>query len=308
MNPTMRLSPESRLLLVQRHLRKERTAGAIAREVGVSRATLYKWLRRYQDEGVAGLEDRSKRPHSSPRWLGPEVEELVLAERERTGHGPDRLALTLGMSRATVYKILHRHGRNRRPRPPKDPVRRYEHPEPGAMVHVDLKHLSGITRGKRFQFSMVDDYSREAYAEILERDTTIAVTEAFERGNNFFRTNGVRIKWVLTDNGMQFTMAYTPHPERSTKFQKSLHKLGIKHSRTKVYSPKTNGKVERFHRTVDDELYHVFRFSSEGDRASALGAYVRKYNTQRRHLGINGLTPAQRRQLFFSTQECQQSA
>lgn len=308
MNPTMRLSPQSRLFIVRRYLRKEERASALARGAGVSRTTFYKWVRRYKDGGVEGMSDRSKRPHSSPRWLGIEVEECVLAERERAGDGPDRIALTLGMSRSTVYVILRRHGRNQKPRAPRGPIRRYEHTEPGAMVHLDLKHLPGINQGKRFQLSMVDDYSREAYAEILERDTTIAVTEAFERGNTSFRANGVRIKRVLTDNGMQFTMAYTPHPERSTKFQKALHKHGIKHSRTRPYSPKTNGKVERFHRTVDDELYHVFHFSSEADRVLALHGYIRKYNTQRRHLGINGLTPTQRRQLFFSTQECQRSA
>jgi transposase InsO family protein len=306
-NPTTELSPYCRLELVRRYLRGEEKASAAAR-LGVSRTTFYRWLQRYRDEGEDGLWNRSKRPHSSPRWLGAEAEQLVLAERERTGDGPDRLALTLGMSRSTVFVILRRHGCNVRPKPPKAPVHRYEHSKPGAMVHVDLKHLSGITRGKRFQLSLIDDYSREAYAEILERDTTIAVTEAFERGNAFFRSNGVRIQRVLTDNGMQFTMACTPHPERWTKFQKALAKHEIKHSRTRPYSPQTNGKVERFHRTVDDELYRVVRFSSEADRALALQGYVRRYNTQRRHLGINGPTPTQRRQLFFSNQACQPCA
>lgn len=233
--------------------------------------------------------------------------ECGIVPRDRTGDGPDRLALTLGLSRSTVYVILGRHGRNLKPKLLRAPIRRYEHTEAEAMVHIDMKHLSGITRGKRFQLSMLDDYSREVYAEILERDTTIAVTEAFDRGNAFFRSLGARIQRVLTDNGMQFTMAYTHHPERSTKFQKALAKHGIKHSRTRPYSPKTNGKVERFHRTVDDELYKVFRFSSEADRTVALQKYTNRYNTQRRHLGIKGLTPAQRRQLFFSNQECQQS-
>jgi transposase InsO family protein len=281
----------------------------IARELKVSRTTVYKWLNRYEKEGEEGLKQRSSRPHFSPRRVVTEIEEQVLADRALTGHGPDRIALALKLPASTVYAILRRYGQNCKPRLPRAPVVRYEHPSSGDLVHIDLKEIPGLgCGGKQFQFSAEDDHSRSVFAEILERATTVAVTEAFERAEACFRAQGVRIRRVLTDNGMQFTMAYTPHPERSTKFQKALARHGIKHSRTKPYSPQTNGKVERFHRTVDDELYKTVRFTSNADRAQKLKSWVRYYNNDRYHLGIKGLTPNQRLHQSLAANECQQCA
>jgi transposase InsO family protein len=307
MHANTKLTPYSREQIVLATLAGE-PASVVARRAGISRNCLHKWVRRRREEGVAGLVNRSTRPHHTPHRLSDECEQRILRERARTGDGPNRLALALDLPASTIYVVLRRHGQNRKPRPAPRPIRRYERAAPGSLIHVDFKELAGIGGGTRYQFSMVDDFSREAYAEIVERATTVAAHGAFERGRRIFQTLGVRIQQVMTDNGMQFTMAHTPHPERRTKFQKLLAQQGIKHLRTKPYSPQTNGKVERFHRTVDDELYRVVYCSSEAERSQALAAYLRRYNTRRPHLGIGGLTPAARRYQFFVNQQCHQCA
>lgn len=254
------------------------------------------------------MRDRSCRPHRSPRRTTPFKEKRVLELRDKTRSGPNALGYELGMPASTVHRILSRNGKNRRPRGPKAPVIRYEHTEPGSLLHVDFKELARIGGGKLYQLTAVDDYTREVYAELLPKATTVTATEAFDRALEFYRQRGVQVRRCLTDNGWQFTMAFTGHPRRRTKFEAFLRNRGIKHSRTKPHSPCTNGKVERFHRTIDDELYKVFHFQSEAERASALATYLVRYNTKRHHQGIRGLTPTQRRERFFTAQQCQQCA
>ena len=221
-----RLNLFGRQLIIER-LASGRSAALVAEELGVSRATVYKWCRRYQVEGEVGLLDRSCRPHSSPRCVVPEVEAQILDLRRRQKLGPHRIAARLGQPRSTCYKVLRRHGLQRldwMDRPSGRVIRRYEWERPGELVHVDVKKLGRIPaggghrgygrelrrptgkRGEGYEFvhSMVDDHSRLAYSEVLPNEQGASCAAFLRRAAAFMAEHGIRIQRVMTDNAYSY--------------------------------------------------------------------------------------------------------
>jgi transposase InsO family protein len=281
-----------------------------AKAMGVSRQTAYKWLRRFRDEGPAGLEDRSSAPRRCPHRLGTEVVKAIVATRLETLHGPHRLAYALGRPRSTIYGVLRREGVSRLSwidRPTRTIVR-YERATPGELLHVDVKKLGRIREGggwkmhgrqmgstgemKRvhvgydFLHVAVDDHSRVAFVRSLPDEKGPTCAQFVADAAEFFASLGVVIERVMTDNAMNY--------RRSTVFKSKLDELGIAHRRTANYRPQTNGKAERFNRTLLEEFAYKDLFLTNAARSAALEPWVHSYNAQRPHTAIGGLSPLQR--------------
>lgn len=302
MHRNARLTPQGRLLLCQRIEVGWPVAHAAA-AMGISRDRAYVWWRRYQAEGVAGLEDRSSRPRRSPTRTKPSVERRIVGLRTKKGLGPARIAGIVQMPASTVHRVLVRHGLNRLDhldRATRIPIRRIEMTRPGELVHVDIKKLGRIPKGggwrahgrtarpntyqrrKRaigyaFIHSAVDGYSRLAYSEVLTDEQATTAAAFWTRAEAFFATHGITIERVITDNGGCY---------RSGHFNQALG--AIRHTYTRPYRPATNGKVERYNRTLLAEWAYARPWSSEGQRTRALTAWLHRYNHHRHHTAIGG--------------------
>jgi transposase InsO family protein len=307
MHANAKLTPAGRRLLVER-IASGRPAAHVAAEMGVARNTAYKWWHRWQSEGEAGLHDRSSRPHRCPRRVPAERERRIAQLRRRQKLGPARIAWRLGMAASTVYRVLCRLGLNRLAwldRPSGEVIRRYEHPHPGDLVHVDIKKLGRIPAGGGWRahgrggdghgghsgvgyayiHSAVDDHSRLAYSEVLADERAVTVLGFCERARAWFADFGVTVRAVLTDNGSAY---------RSRVFAEHCRAAGIRHRRTRPYTPRTNGKVERFHRTLLEEWAYVRLYRSERARTEALDRWLHQYNHHRGHTALGGLPPISR--------------
>jgi len=275
----------------------------VAEQLGISRATGYKWVRRYRADGLAGIEDRSSRPHRSPRRSSAEVTAAIIRARTRRRYGPARLAPITGHPRSTIYGILRRAGLNRlhdTDRVTGAPVR-YVACHPGALVHQDHKKLARVPdgggwrvlgRGRASQDRRARGYDHlEVFVDGASR-YAVVVPVADERGESAswavelavarFAEVGIRIERMLTDNGASY---------RSHAYRDTLAGLAIRHKRTRPFRPQTNGKAERFIRTLLDEWAYARPYRSNGDRLRALGRYVDFYNYGRPHTAIGGLVP-----------------
>ncbi len=306
-----KLTTFGRQLLVDRVLVDGWKPHDAAKAMGVSRQTAYKWLRRFREEGPCGLEDRSSAPRRCPHRLGDDEVAMIVATRLATLHGPHRLAYALGRPRSTVYGVLRREGVSRLSfidRPTRTVVR-YERERPGELVHVDVKKLGriregggwkmlgrdAIARGNHFNtvpvgfdylHVAVDDHSRVAFVRCLTDEKGPTCAQFIVDAASFFAEHGVRIERVMTDNARNY--------RTSKVFQDTLRTLGIAHRRTANYRPQTNGKAERFNRTLLEEFAYKELFTSNAARTAALGPWVDSYNVARPHTAINGLTPLQR--------------
>ncbi|MFH1737125.1 MAG: IS481 family transposase [Actinomycetota bacterium] len=300
-----KLTPYLREKMISDHEGGE-TVTAIAKKFGISRKCFYYWQGRYKTSGREGLMNRSSRPHRSPSRIPFEAEEAILAARRKRRRCHQMIAHEMGLPPSTVYKVLLRNGENRLSVKERKPVLRYEKTYPGELVHIDIKHLPQINKdAKAYQFSAVDDFSREAFGMIFESKSTVSATRFLEEVKRRFP---YEIKAVMTDNDLAFTMKYAYNKKGTTKFAKACKRSGIRHQTIRPRRPETNGKVERFHRTVDDELYDIIRFQGAKERVIALQCYLKRYNEKRIHLGIGGLTPIQRRDRYYATQKCYQCA
>ena len=303
-----RLTEYGRLLLVERVLEEGWTAAATAEAAGVSRATVYKWLARFEVEGRAGLRDRTSRPLRSPRRLSAGRERRVVELRRRRKLGPHRLGALLGMPRSTCYAVLRRHQLHRldwMDRPKGEVIRRYERARPGELIHVDIKKLARIPaggghrmlgRGKdsylghsgagyEFVHAAVDDHSRLAYAEIHSNEQAATCAAFMARALGWFADHGITVERVLTDNGPGY---------RSGLFRGVLHSAGTRQIYTRPYRPQTNGKVERFNRTLLEEWAYVRLYRGNGRRAALLPSWLHRYNHHRSHTALGGLPPIAR--------------
>jgi transposase InsO family protein len=299
-HPNATLTPRGRAKVFEA-VEAGMTVSAACLGAGISRRCYYRWLPRWRAERVEGLLDRSSRPRSGSQRLAVMDEAVIAALRRRTGWGADRLAAVLGLPASTVHRCLRRQGLIERHRE-REPVVRYEHEAPGSLIHLDTKKLgrivggpghraTGDRRGRRHGIGWevlhvaVDDATRLVYAEILPDERKGTTTRFAIRALRWFRERGVRVWRVLTDNGSAY---------RSRLFRAALRRLRIKHSRTRPYRPRTNGKVERWIRTVLSECLYLEVFASGEERRLALERFIHYYNGVRPHLGIGGRTPLAR--------------
>ena len=303
-NPRPRLSVFSRQLLVAR-VRAGWPAAHVAEQLGISRATAYKWLRRYRLEGERGLLDRSSRPHRSPHRLSPEREAELLAARARWRYGPNRLGPMLGLPHATVHRALRRHGLSRlrdTDRVTAAPVR-YVACHPGALVHQDHKKLGRIPDGGGWRALgrgrdrtkghsgagydhlevVIDDASRYAVVVPVPDESGASAAAALELAAGEFARHGIRIERVMTDNAFAYTL--------SSPYRAVLDRIGARHKRTRPRRPQTNGKAERFIQTLINEWSYGRAYHSNADRSAALPTFVDFYNRDRPHLGLGGRSP-----------------
>ncbi len=307
-----RLTVHGRRLLVQRVL-SGRPVAHVAAEMGVSRATGYKWVNRFRAEGEAGLLDRSSRPRSTPHRTPAEVEARVCALRRERKWGPARIGPVLGLPASTVHRILTRHGLHRLAwldRPTGQVIRRYERDRPGELVHVDVKKLGRIpdgggwrargraqartanpvsrrSTGYDYIHSAVDDHSRLAYSEIHGDETATTCADFLRRAAAFFADHGIeRIERVLTDNAMAY--------RKSFAWRQALTDIGAVGKHTRAYRPQTNGKVERFNRTLCEEWAYVRTYTSNDQRTAAFHDFLHTYNYHRCHTALGGQPPISR--------------
>lgn len=297
------LTPEGRLRLCRR-IEGGWSVAAAAESMNISRQTAHKWWRRYQLEGEAALVDRSSRPLRCPHRTPARVERRIVALRQSRKLGPARLAGIVGVPRSTVHRVLVRHGVHRlawMDRPTGRVVRRIETSRPGELVHVDAKHLARIpdgggwrahgrasdtrfgrhkrAKGHAYVHTAIDAYSRLAYCEILPAESTATCVPFLVRAIAWFAAHGITIERVLTDNGNGY---------RSLAWAATCTEHGIRHTRTRPYHPATNGKVERFNRTLADEWAYARTWRSDAARTRALTRWLHRYNHHRHHTAIGG--------------------
>jgi transposase InsO family protein len=312
-----RLTVHGRAELVRRVVEQGRPVAHVVVELNVSRATGYKWLARWRAEGLAGLLDRPSRAHRLPGKTSARLEAQVLALRSERKLGPARIGPLVGLAPSTVHAVLRRHGMHRLAwldRPTGQLVRRYERARPGELVHVDVKKL-GVIRagggwrahgrdsaernhsraelqaGRRVGYDYVhcaiDDHTRLAYAEIHPDETAVTCAAFLRSAAAWFATVGItRIERVLTDNAMAY--------RRSAAWRQAMTDLGAEQRFTRSYRPQTNGKAERFNRTLADEWAYIRPFDSSADRAAALPGWLHTYNHHRSHTALGGQPPISR--------------
>ena len=272
----------------------------LSAEFGVAREVLGRWWARYHVQDLAGLTPQSRRPHTSPSRLSARIEHQILRLRgQRLSAVRIAHALTIGHS--TVQRVLERHGQNQLPRPARPTPRRYEKQRPGELVHIDVKYLPALRNARNdFEFAAVDDFSREAVVSIRTEATSSAAANFLE---HVATTLPYAIEAVLTDNAFAFTMRHALHSDRLTRFQQACAAIGIRHYLLRPYAPQSNGKVERFFRTVNDECLHVRPLFTFAARSRAVEDFVWYYNHERPHLSLGGMTPVGRRKLYFRQAE-----
>jgi transposase InsO family protein len=298
------LTPEGRFRLCQM-IEEGWTIASSAESMRISRQTAHKWWNRYQKAGVAGLEDRSSRPRRCPTKTPAKVERRLVALRRRHQVGPARLAPQAGVPASTLHRVFVRHGVSRLSdleRQSGRSVRRIETSHPGELIHLDVKNQAKIPPGggwrvngqtKRLRngrggrprigyakiHSAIDAYSRLAYSEIHDDETATTAISFWRRAKAFFESYGITVERVLTDNGACY---------RAKEFDKELIAAAIKHTRTKPFHPQTNGKIERFNRTLLNEWAYARPYRSEAARTRALDTWLHRYNHHRHHTAIGG--------------------
>ena len=302
-NARPRLNPYQRELACKRVQAEGWSVIATAHAAGVSRQTVHKWLRRFTAEGPAGLADRSSRPARMPRLTRIDRAVQICFERVARRVGPHELALLLGIARSTIYAVLRRAELQRLDAVvAKRRVLRYEWPAPGDLVHLDIKRFGRIApdmgwrnlgrprndairkrriAGYEYCHVAVDDHSRLPDAALFADQTGASAVAALEQVWGRYLRAGVRIKRVLTDNGSCY---------RSLDFRAACRRLGIAHWRTKPYTPRTNGKAERFIKTLQERWAYARLYRSSAERAATLPDFLEQYS-HRRSPTLDGHTP-----------------
>jgi transposase len=283
-----------------------------AESLGVSRATAHSWKRRWLEAGEelrrsgGWAVDLSSRPHRSPRRTASEIEARVVAERERTGWGPRLIAGQVGIAHSTVHAILKRHGCSRSPRPARERFVRYEWPCPGDLLHMDVKRYRRFRRpghpfisderqtskeidtqlGYDYFHAVVDDHTRLAYGELLADTRAPTVTAFTARALAWFAGRGISARRLMTDGAWSY--------RHNRSLRELLHAHAIRHIITPPYTPRWNGKVERFHQTMDREWARGQIYRNSSARNRALGHWLGYYNHQRPHSALSGRPPITR--------------
>lgn len=297
-----RLTPAGRAGLIRRILTDRRPIPEVATGMGISARTAKEWLARYRAEGAAGLENRSSRPHRSPRALSPARRRQIVRLRQAR-RSSLVIARQLRLPLATVVTVQRRLGLARLPRlQPPVPLIRYERARPGELLHLDIKKLGRSTRighrihgdrrtrqrgaGWEYLHVAVDDHTRLTYAELLADERGVTAVAFLARAAAWFATQRIpRIERVMTDNGS----AYVSHD-----FAAAIQALGARHLRTRPYTPRTNGKVERMIQTLLREWAYARAYATSRRRHLALLPYLAYYNTQRPHTALGFRPPLSR--------------
>jgi transposase InsO family protein len=314
-----RLTFHGRCLLVRRVRVQGRPAAHVARELGISRQCAYRWVRRFDAEGWAGLQDRSSRPHRQPRRSSPATEDRVVACRRELRRGPAFIAEATGVPERTVSRILARRGEP--PLAACDPLTgqviraskattvRYERERPGDLVHLDVKKPGKIPDGGGWRANgrtasrtrqqkkartgydyvhvAIDDHSRLAYAETCPDETGATAAAFLLRAAAYFTAHGItRIERVITDNAFAY--------RHSAAFRQAVTALGARQKFIRPHCPWQNGKAERFNRTLATEWAYHQPFTSSTQRTAALPGWLTFYNTRRRHTALGGHPPISR--------------
>jgi transposase InsO family protein len=297
------LSLKGRRSLARSVVVDERTLTEAALAAGVSVRCARKWVGRYRQHGEVGLRDRSSAPLRIPHRTSQEREAVICQLRRLRFTGPE-IAETLTMPLSTVSAVLKRMGMGKLGRLGLEPAIRYERSAPGELLHIDVKKLGRIghrgpghritgsridsrSRGVGWEFVHVaiDDYSRLAYAEVLDDERATTAVEFLERAIAFYARHGITVQGLLTDNG---------NPYRSAIHSIACRTLGIKHLRTRIYRPQTNGKAERFIRTMLAGWAYGAIYGSSQERTAALDGWLWHYNHQRRHSALGHQAPITR--------------
>ena len=317
------LTPRARLRLARLIIVQHWDVARAAERYDVSWKTANKWARRYREEGPAGMSDRSSRPHSQPHRTPAPVVRKIVHLRWKQRLGPVEIGDRLGMPSSTVHAVLVRCRVNRLThldRATGEPIRRYQHEHPGDLLHVDVKKLGKVPDGGGWRYvgrqqgernrsatvartgaarskhrdpvigtcylhTVLDDHSRVAYVEAHDDETAATAAAVLQRAIAWFAERGVTVQRVLSDNGS----AYVSHLWRDV-----CAELGIKHSRTRPRRPQTNGKIERFHRTMSDGWGYARCYGSETQRREPLPAWLHEYNHHRPHTACGNKPPITR--------------
>ncbi|MDQ2939837.1 MAG: IS481 family transposase [Actinomycetota bacterium] len=300
-----RTCPRSRRLIAKRVLEQGWSLAVAAEAAGVSEPTARKWVRRFREHGEAGLQDRSSAPGRVPHRTPRDREQAILKLRAVRFTGP-QIAELLQMPASTVSLILKRNAMGRLPSLNAGPANRYERKRAGELIHIDIKKLGRIARpghrvtgsravegyhrqayeqGWEFVHVCVDDATRLAYAEVLPDERPSSCIAFLHRALRFFASLGVRVERVMTDNG---------NPYRSKAHAAACRELGLRHLRTRAYRPQTNGKAERFIKTMLEGWAYGAIYGSSTERTLALPGWLDRYNRRRPHRSIGRKPPMQR--------------
>jgi transposase InsO family protein len=298
-----RMTVHGRALLIERIAAAGWRVGDAARSAGVSERTAYKWLARYRTGGAAALNDRKPTPTRCPHRLPAEQIAAIEQLRRQRLSGP-AIARELGLPRSTVGAVLRRLGLGRLAAlDPRPPVRRYERENPGELIHIDTKKLgkidgvghritgqhSGMVKNRGIGWEhlhvCVDDASRLAYTEILPDEKKESACAFLTRALAFFQAHGVTVERVMTDNGSAY---------RSHLFKSCIAEAGLRHIRTRPYTPRTNGKAERFIQTSLREWAYRRAYYTSAERTQAMHPWITAYNHSRPHSALKGHPPVSR--------------
>jgi transposase InsO family protein len=298
-----RLTPKGREAMVRAVVDEGLTRAAAARRFNTTPKTVGKWVERYRKEGVKGLRDRSSRPHCSPSQTPQATCDAVEALRRQRYTG-EQIARQLAIAPATVSRILRRLGLNRfNALEPAEPVRRYERERPGELIHIDIKKLGKFNQighritgdrsgqsnsrgvGWEYVHVCIDDHSRIGFADIMPDQKKRSAVAFLKTAVAYYASLGVNVERVMTDNGSCY---------KSFAFRKACKRLSLRHIRTKPYTPKTNGKVERFIQTSLREWAYAFAYENSRQRKQQLPTWLHRYNWHRPHAGIGDKTPISR--------------
>ncbi len=302
-----KLTPRGRAEIVRRVLEEGQTPTAVATAVGVCERTVRKWVGRFRTEGSEGLQDRSSRPNTLRRPTPAPVVRRIAALRRRRWSGA-QIATEVGVSTATVSRVLRRLGLNRLSAlEPAEPPRRYQREHPGELIHIDIKKLGRIdgighritgdrrgqsnrrSRGQglgwEFVHVCIDDASRIAFAQVMADEKKESATAFLKAALAYYKSLGVTVSRVMTDNGACY---------KAFAFRDACRTLGLKHIRTRPYTPRTNGKAERFIQTALREWAYARPYHHSDRRTAELPRWLHRYNWHRPHASLNANTPISR--------------
>ncbi|MCA1704927.1 MAG: IS481 family transposase [Actinobacteria bacterium] len=303
-----RHTPLGRWIVVCRVVQEGETFAQAAAWANVSKSTVWEWVRRWREASpedqasLACLQERSSRPHHSPARVPAEEETRICELRQRTGWSPRAIAVEVGRPHSTVHQILRRGGCSRPEPAERPPIIRYEWPCPGQLLHMDTKKFGKFTEpghkvtgdrtrrsrrvGWEYCHSIVDDCSRLAYSELHDDERADTVTAFTQRALDWFLDHGIVTERLMTDNAFAYT--------KNRSLRKLLARRAINHLRTKPYTPRTNGKVERYQQTLQREWAYALEYASSQARRASLPHWVRHYNKRRTHSALGNRTPLTR--------------